>query len=129
MKHLCLPIKIFKRLKLKKNLRHLNLTFQSTNFIKFLQVLQTFQKLLASHANFVKLFEASSSFMKVDCESRELCKVFGKFYELRKRLVLPKVYTFHVRFDRLTFLENLYTRTTLTSGGYLQCFCIATTCL
>ena len=36
---------------------------------------------------------------------------------------------FHVIFVRLTFLENLYLMTTLLSGRYWQCFCIATTCL
>ena len=60
------------------------MTFQSTNFIMFLRVLQTFQKLLASPTNVIKLFAASLSFIKVVCESHELCKVVGEFCELCK---------------------------------------------
>ena len=85
-KHLCLQIKIFKKVKLKqrKTLRHLNPTFQSKNLIKSLQTLQTFQKNLASCTNFVKLFTASKNFIKIVCESYKLCKVVSEFYELHK---------------------------------------------
>ena len=109
-----------------KTFRHLNRTFQPTNFIKFLQVLRIFQKLLVSTSNFAKLFTASTHFIKVVCESHGLFKVLCNFHKLCKRLVSPKA---HVRFARLTFLGNLYIATTLLSGCCLQCFCIVTTCL
>ena len=79
-------------LKQRKTFKHLNLTFQCTNFIKFLQVLWNFQKLLATHKNFVKLFEASTNFIKVVCKSHKLRKVVGEFYKLRK--VVGKLYEF-----------------------------------
>ena len=63
------------------NLQHLNPTFHSTNFIKFLRVLRTFQNLLASSTNFVTLFAASPNFVRVFCKLR---KVVGEFYELHK---------------------------------------------
>ena len=59
---------------LKKDFQALKSGVQSANFIKFLQVLRAFQKLLAS----------PTTFIKVVCESHELRKVARKFYELCK---------------------------------------------
>ena len=64
-------------------------------------------KCFPTSTNFVKLFAASTNFVKVSFAQGN----------------------FHVRFDRLTFLENLYIMATLLKGCYLQCFFIMTTCL
>ena len=115
--HICLLRKIFEEVKLKqrKNFQALksDLPIQKpSESRKFLQVLQTVQRLLGSPSNFVKLFPnftnfvkffgtsanfaklsaGSTNFIKVVCESHKLCKVVGQFCKLPK--VVDKFYEF-----------------------------------
>ena len=67
-----------------ENLQAVKYDLQSTNFLKFLWVLQTFQKLLTSPTDFVKLFAASRDFIKVVCKSHKLFKGVDKFYKFHE---------------------------------------------
>ena len=134
-----------------------NLLASPTNFVKLFMSFTNSAKFFLTSANFVKLFAASTNFIKLTCKSQKLCKVVGEFYKLCKVVckfyelceVLSNFYylrkvvaastnfvkggftqgNFHIRFDRLTFFENLHITTTLLSGCYLHSFCITTTCL
>ena len=63
-----------------KTFRHLNPTFQSANFIKFLPSLTDFPKVTdMSPTNFAKLFAASTTFIKVVYKSHDLHNIVGIF--------------------------------------------------
>ena len=87
------------------------------NFVKLLTDYKNFVELLTDYKNFVKLLTDYKNFVKLFA----VLRILEKFGFVQG--------TFYVRFDRLTFLKNLYITTTLLSGRYLQCFCIVTTCL
>ena len=87
------------------------------NFVMLLANSTNFVKLLTNFTNFLKCFPTSTDFVKLLTTSKNFVK--GWFRQGN----------FQVRFDRLTFLENLYITTTLLSRPYLQYFCITTICL
>ena len=96
------------------------------NFVKLLVYSTNFAKMLANSLNFVKLFANFANFVKCFSTSTNFIKWFAASTDLKVGFTRGN---FHIRFDRLTFLEILYIMTTLLSGRYLQCFCITTTCL
>ena len=65
----------------------------STNFVKLLANYANFVKLFANFTNFVKCFFASTNFVKLFAASTKVD--FAQSH-------------FHVRFDRPTFLENVF---------------------
>ena len=67
-----------------ENLQALKYDLQSTNVMKFLWVLQTFEKLLMSPTDFVKLFAASRDFIKVVYKSHKPFKGVDKFYKFHE---------------------------------------------
>ena len=67
-----------------ENLQALKYDLQSTNVLKFLWILQTFQKLLTSPTDFVKLFAASRDFIKVVYKSHKPFKGVDKFYKFHE---------------------------------------------
>ena len=83
----------------------IKLLVYSTNFVKMLANSTNFLKLFANFTNFVKCFPTSTNFIKLFAASMNL-KV-GFTHDI-----------FHIRFDRLTFLEILYITANLLSGLY-----------
>ena len=85
------------------------------NFVKLLAYSMNFVKMLANSTNFVKLFANFTNFVKCFPTSTNFVKLFAVCTNLKVGFTEGN---FHVRFDRLTFLEILYITTTLLSGRY-----------
>ena len=86
------------------------------NFVKLLVYSTNFVKMLANSTNFVKLFGNFTNFMKCFPISTNFVKLLAASTNLGVGFTQGN---FHVRFDRLAFLEILYIMTTLLSGCYL----------
>ena len=83
------------------------------NFVKLLVYSTNFVKIMANSTNFVKLFSDFTNFEKCFPTSTNFIKLFAASMNLKVDFTQGN---FHIRFDRLTFLEIFYIITTLSSG-------------